>query len=232
MITLAERVWRRDVVSGLEDWLSRMLSEAGGGWVRVSRREDGWLILEAEDERLASSILKLYTRLPIVAQSREPRTAKILELEEKILRYCYPSEEGSAALEAETARWAASLGSATSSPKVFLEAAGIVEGAAVSVSVGLPSLLQLSLLREALLRGLDRVLLIDLTPPEVEKLLQESGRLIAYHEPLTTLTHLLYIKLGVRLDKALETIRKRLERIAPGSTLRPLSWKTLARELE
>lgn len=232
MIVLAERVWRRDAVSGLEKWLSEMLSKAGGGWVKVSAREDGWLTLEAGDERLAASTLSLYTRLPVVAQAREPKTAKILELGERTLRYCYPSKEGGISVEAGTAEWSVSLGSATDKPRAFLEAAGIVEGAAVSVSLGLPSLLQLSLLREALLKGLDRVLLIDLTPLEVEELLREAGHLIAYHEPLTVLTHLLYLKLGVKLDKAVKTLERHLEKIAPGSTARPLSWKALARELE
>jgi len=227
---------RRSAVSGVEGWLNRMLADAGGGGARITVSRDGWLILEADDEELASSILKLYTRLPLIIRDpKPPQTAKVLEVREGVVRYVRPLADGSALRrEAKAAEWAVSLGAESNSAEAFLEAVGIVGGAPVSVSLNLPSLLYMRLVREMITEGLDRVLLLDAVPPEVESLLEEPeiGRLVARHEPLTILTHLIYLKLGVRLDRALRKIEERLESLAPGAMVRGLSWQAMAQALK
>lgn len=233
MLVLADRVYRRrEAVSGVEEWLGRALAEAGGGGVRVGVSAEGWLTVEAEDERLATSILRLYARFPLTLPRRRwPKTVKLLQTRGKELIYAYPTPEGGAVKErARAAEWAAALGSPPEEAEGFLEAAGVVEGGAASVSAGLPSLLQLKLVKEMFRRGLDSLLLIDLAPQELLNLLRDPmiGRLVARHDPLTTLTHLLYLRLGVGLERGL----RRVEKAAQGALVKALSWRALARALK
>ncbi len=221
---LAERPWRRgEVGSLLSEWIMGEAEASGAGWVELRSRGDGWLILEAENPELISSIIKLYAYLPLTVEG-PPYTAKITRMDERVVEFAYPSNRGEEVAVAGVDEWAASLGGGG---EQFLRAVGIVEGGPVSISLNLPSVAQVALLEEALKRGLDRIMLLDLAPQEVEDLMKdkETRGFIAGHLPLTLLNHILYIKLGSRLERALERIGMRAESL--GGSVIPLPWEKL-----
>ena len=225
---LAERPWRRGGVEQLLlEWIEGEAESSGAGWVGLRSRGDGWLVLEAENPELISSILRLYAYLPLPA-GEQPRTAKITRIGGGRVEFAYPGARGEERGAAEVGEWAASLGGWG---EQFLRAAGIVEGGPVSISLNLPSIIQVALLEEWVRHGLDRVILIDVAPQEVEELARdrETRGFIAGHLALTLLNHILYIRLGSRLDRALERIGRKAESL--GATVIPLPWRILREQL-
>ena len=223
---LSDRVWRRrDVISRLSEWIQDEAESSDAGWARVKSRDDGWLVLEAENQALMDSILKLYAYFPLPASTKPPYTVKITRITGKSIEYAYPFMEGERKAVASLKAWTASLGGMDDVS--FLQAAGIVEGAAAGVSLNLPSMKQAELVWEALRIGLDRILLIDVAPQEAAELLADrrTRGFIASHRALTLLTHILYLKLGSRTERALDRVMERLEPL--GAKAIPMPWRTL-----
>ena len=236
MLILSERAYRRsEAVLRLEEWLRDNLRKASGGEAKVKLLADGWIGVEADDETLLASIIKLNTELNPIISSRPPIAARIAEVGREEIAYAYPGLDGLTRRgRCSISELMAQLGLCGEPLDEVLEAAGLVEGSAISLTLDSPSSLQLDLLREDVQRGLDRVLLIDLAPGEVEELLSRPlvKNLIAYHRALTLLIHVIYIKLGARLDKAFRKLSREAEKLFENPTLKPLSWRKLIKALK
>lgn len=228
---LAEKLDQRDdLAEVLREWLQELAEDASAGNVYVDKTADGWMLLDVEDEPLMSSIIGLQTRINPVVSGKPPYPARIIKLGEARIRVEYPSPEGRTIHKSLlTNSFAASLGYWGEDPKSFLEAAGILEGAITSISADSPSLIQLKLTREYILRGLDRLLILNAAPQEVRAALasQQVRDLIAEEEALTLSTHILYVKLGVTLGKAFERVGEEFEAISRDIKVQPLPWKRL-----
>ena len=232
MLVLAERPWRRmEAASRLGEWLREIFLEAGGGSLKLSQGEGGWIIVEADDEQLLASILRLNTKLDSVSSIDPPHTAKIVKISRGKIFYEYPLPDGSTTGNAFYAKdWAIQLGYEGDDAEDFLEALGVVEGMPISTSLNMPSLIQRRVFLDEVLRGLDRIGLIDLTPQEVEEILESGFKgFTAFYETLTPLTHIVYLKLGSSLDKASKRLEALIHSIAPGASYRPLSWRRLSK---
>ena len=219
-----------ELLEKLEEWIRMLAENVLEEDVRMGYSEEGWIVLEPDDEALMSSI-RLQTRIDPIASDKPPYTARISKLGGGKILIEYPGRSGETFREAILAeRFAAALGYAGDDPKEFLEGAGLGEGCPVSVSAGLPSSLQLRLVFEQALKGLDRVLILNAVASEVDQILsQESIRaLIADYENLTLLAHLAYLKLGVGPGKAVERLRRGFEQISKKIVVKPLSWRVLA----
>ena len=231
MLILAERPWRRvEAVSRLEEWVKRVFLEAGGRSLKLSKGEGGWIRVEADDERLLSSILRLNMRFDPISTTGQPHAAKVVKIGRGRVSYEYPLPDGSTMRNTFHSRdWAVQLGYEGENSEEFLEALGVVEGMSISTSLNMPSSIQMRMFLDEVLRGLDRIVLIDLTPQEVEEIL-ESGfnGFTAFYETITPLTHIIYLKLGASLDRASKRLEALIHGIAPGASYRPLSWRRLS----
>jgi len=231
MLILAERPWRRlEAVSRLEEWIKGIFLEAGGSSLKLSEGEGGWITVEADDERLLSSILRLNMRFDPISSMSQPHTAKVVKIGRGRVSYEYPLPDGSTMRKTFHSRdWAVQLGYERDDFEGFLEALGVVEGMSISTSLNMPSSIQRRLFLDEVLRGLDRIVLIDLTPQEVEKILESGFKgFTAFYETITPLTHIAYLKLGASLDKASKRLEALIHGIAPRASYRPLSWRKLS----
>jgi len=231
MLVLAERPWRRrEAVSKLEDWLRNIFLEAGGGSLKLFQGEDGWIIAETDDEQLLASILRLNTRLDSIASRDPPHTAKIVKTSRGKVFYEYPLPDGLTVKATSYARdWAAQLGYEGDDIEGFLEALGVVEGMSISTSLNMPSLIQKRIFLDAVIKGLDRIILIDLAPQEVEEVLELGFRgFTAIYETITPLTHIVYLKLGASLEKASKRLGVLMQSVAPKASHRSLDWRKLS----
>ena len=232
MLILAERPWRRvEAVSRLEEWFREIYLGAGGRFLKLSQEEGGWVTVEADDEQLLTSILKLNMRLDSISSMNPPHTAKVVKIGRGKVSYEYPLPDGSTMRNIFYAKdWAIQLGYEGDDAEDFLEALGVVEGMSISTSLNMPSLIQRRVFLDEVLRGLDRISLIDLTPQEVEEILESGFKgFTAFYETLTPLTHIVYLKLGASLDKASKRLEALIHSIAPGASYRPLSWRRLSK---
>jgi len=231
MLVLAERPWRRmEAASRLEEWLREIFLEAGGGSLKLSQGEGGWIIVEADDEQLLASILRLNTKLDSVSSIDPPHTAKIVKISRGKVFYEYPLPDGSTVRKTSYARnWAIQLGYEGDDAEEFLEALGVVEGMSISISLNMPSLIQRRIFLNEVFKGLDRIVLIDLTPQEVEKILESGFQgFTAIYETITPLTHIVYLKLGANLDKASKRLGVLVQSMVPKASHKPLSWRKLS----
>jgi len=232
MLILAERPWRRmEAVSRLEEWFREIYLEAGGRFLKLSQEGGGWVAVEADDEQLLTSILKLNMRLDSMSSMNPPHTAKVVKIGRGKVSYEYPLPDGSTTRNTFYAKdWAIQLGYEGDDAEDFLEALGVVEGMPISISLNMPSLIQRRVFLDEVLRGLDRISLIDLTPQEVEEILESGFKgFTAFYETLTPLTQIVYLKLGASLDKASKRLEALIHSIAPGASYRPLSWRRLSK---
>jgi len=232
MLILAERPWKRvEAISRLEEWFREIYLEAGGRFLKLSQEGGGWVTVEADDEELLTSILKLNTRLDSMSSVNPPHTAKVVKICRGKVSYEYPLPDGSTTGNAFYAKdWAIQLGYEGDDAEDFLEALGVVEGMPISTSLNMPSLIQRRVFLDEVLRGLDRIGLIDLTPQEVEEILESGFKgFTAFYETLTPLTHIVYLKLGSSLDKASKRLEALIHSIAPGASYRPLSWRRFSK---
>jgi len=227
---LAEKVYgRREVLKGLEKWLRNLVREAAEIEIRLEEGPNGWIILTPDDE-LIGSMINLQTKINPIAVGRPPFPARVLKLTDSKIILEYPTEEGMTVTRTfSTSSFAASLGCSGGQPRAFLELAGICENAPISLAAENPSFIQLKLLLEQILRGLDRIMVLNANPQEVDKAISSSRLrgLIVIHEPLTLLAHMLYVRLGARLEKVAEKVREEVENISRGVLVKPLSWKML-----
>lgn len=228
---LAEKLDQRgDLASVLSEWLQELAGDASCGSIYVDKTADGWMILNVEDEVLMNSIIRLQTRLNPIISDKPPFPMRILKVGEASIKAEHPDHEGKTIYKFfSTASFAACLGYGGEDPRGFLEAAGIIEGSVASISAGLPSVFQLKLTREYILRGLDRLLILNAAPQEVEAVLATTnvGDLIAEKQALTLSTHVLYVKLGISLVKAYEKLRKGFDAVSREIKIKPLSWEGL-----
>ena len=232
MLVLAERPWKRmEAVSKLEEWLREIFLEAGGGSLKLSQGEDGWIVAEADDEQLLTSILRLNTRLDSISSMGPPHTAKIMKISRGKILYEYPLPDGSTMRVTSYVRdWATQLGYEEDDAEEFLEMLGVIEGMSISTSLNMPSLIQRRIFLDEVIRGLDRIVLIDLAPQEVEKVLESGFRgFTAIYETITPLTHIVYLKLGASLEKASKRLGALMQGVAPKAYHKPLKWKKLSR---
>lgn len=231
MLVLAERPWKRmEAFSKLEEWLRRIFLEAGGGYIKLSQGEGGWIIVEADDERLLASILRLNTRLDPISSIDPPHTAKITKISRGKIFYEYPLPDGSTAKATSYARdWAVQLGYQGDDVEEFLKALGVIEGVPIGISLNMPSLTQKKIFLDGIIKGLDRIILIDLAPQEVEKILEAGFRgYTATYDTITPLTHMIYVKLGASLNKASKRLETLMQGIAPKASHKPLKWRKLS----
>lgn len=229
---LAEKIDQRaELADVLREWIQELAKEASCGEIYVDRTADGWMFLEADDEALVSSIIRLQTRMNPIVSRRPPYPARVLRVGETSIRAECPDLEGKTIHKTfPTSSFAASLGYGGDDPRNFLEAAGFAEGSITSISAGLPSYTQLKLVEEYVVRGLDRLLILNAAPQEVESVMSswKMGSLIAESQALTLSTHALYVKLGVTLTKAYERIMEAFSAISRKIEVRPLPWRNLA----
>lgn len=232
---LAEKVdGRRDLLKRLKEWLEDLLGEAYDGEICLEEGFDGWMIL-TPDEEIIRSTIGLQVKMNPIASDRPPYLARVLRLTEPKILVERPSlKEKTIVKSFSTRSFAATLGYPQDRPKDFLNLIGIFEEAPVSLAAGSPSRTQLKLLFKQILRGLDRIMLLRVTAREVEEVLasRRLRNLIAYHEPLTLLAHMLYVRLGVDLEKAYERARDELEKISRDIVVKLLPWKELDEALE
>lgn len=232
---LAEKIdGRRDLIKRLEEWLEELIREAYDGEIRLEEGFDGWITL-TPDEEIIRSAIELQVRMSPIASGRPPYPARVLELTESKIIVEYPRPERKTITKSfPTRSFAATLGYSHDRPKDFLNLVGIFEGAPVSLAAGSPSRAQLRLLSEQVLRGLDRMVILRATAREVEEALasRRLRNLIAHHEPLTLLAHMLYVRLGADLEKAYERAREELEKISRSIVVKPLPWKELDEALK
>jgi len=233
MLVLSERLdMREDLGDRLRERLQELIEEASGGSVEVDRTADGWMIINAEDEILLKSIIRLETKINPIASEKPPHLAYVKEVTETKIRVAYPTPRGESIQKAfSTKKFAATLGHYEEPLKDFLERIGIFRGSLVSISADAPSMLQLRFLQELAARGLDCLLILNMAPQEVESLLalQRVGALIASHQALTLTMHLLSIKLGVTSARAYERIRDEVEAISRDIVVKLLPWSSLSR---
>jgi len=233
MLVLSEKLdVRGDLGERLQERLQKLVEEASGGSVEVDRTADGWMIVSSDDDVLVESIIRLETRINPVASEKPPHLAYVRDVTETKIRLAYPTPRGESVQKAVSVEnFAAVLGFDEEMPKKSLEKIGIFRGSFVSISADAPSALQLKLLRELAIKGLDCLLLLNIAPQEVESLLalQKISALIADHQALTLTAHLLSIKLGVTPSRAYERVREEAETISRNITVRLLPWSTITR---
>lgn len=230
MILVEKLDQRSDLAGVLREWLRGLAEDAGCGDVHVDETEDGWMLLEVENEVLMASIIRIQTRINPIVSDKPPFPVRILRLGETTIKAEYPDLEGKTVQKSFPLElFAACLGYGGEDSRSFLEAAGFVEGSVISISAGLPSFTQLKLTREYLLRGLDRLLVLNAAPQEVRAVLesQEITNLIAEMGALTLSTHVLYVRLGVTLDKALRKLVEVFNTVSDDIEVKPLPWKNL-----
>jgi len=219
-----------DLLEKLGEWVRGLAEGVFEGEVEAGYSGEGWIVLEPDEEVLMSSI-RLQTRIDPIASDKPPHTARISKLWEDKILIEYPSRGGRTfrrRIPAE--RFAAALGYGGDDPAGFLRGVGLGEGCPVSVAADLPSSLQLRLLFEQALKGLDRLLILNAVASEVDQILslESIKALIAGYENLTLLTHLAYLRLGVGLEKAAERLRREFEAISGRIVVRALPWRILA----
>ncbi len=230
MIVLAEKADARDGFQKiLGEWLQELLEDTLGGEISIETSPDGWIILNPDDE-LVRSTIRLQTRMLPIASENPPYTARISRISETRILVEYPDIRGETIRKSiSLSSFAASLGYGGGDPISFLENAGFCERGPVSISADLPSIIQSKILAKQILKGLDRLLILNVITPEIEEVLA-SDRLrgfIADYESLTLSAHIAYVMLGVRLEKAFERISDEFESISGDIVVKPLSWSRL-----
>ncbi len=229
MILAEKSGGRRELVKVIEAWLNGVLREASDTRAEVREGFSGWMMI-APDNDLIKTIIQLETRLDPIASGKPPYTARIQSLTDSRLIIEYPNPDGKTVKKILSTRsFAAGLGYDGNDPAEFLEHVGIFEDAPVSLAAGMPSMIQLELFIKQVLRGLDRIMILNAAISEVNEVSNKIEGLIAYHEHLTLSAHMLYLRLGVKLDKLVE----RLWREMPGGVIiKPLPWNQLSKLLE
>ncbi|RLE47486.1 MAG: hypothetical protein DRJ31_08795 [Candidatus Methanomethylicota archaeon] len=230
MIVLAEKA---DVREGFQrilgEWIQELLEDVPGEEISIERSSDGWIILGPDDE-LVKSTIRLQARIPPIASENPPYTARIARISEGRVLVEYPDVRGETVRRSiSPSSLAASLGYVGGDPISFLENAGLCEGGPISISANLPSLIQSKLLAKQVLRGLNRLLILNAIAPEVEEVLASDGirGLIADYESLTLSAHIAYVRIGVKLEKASEKVSEGFENISKDIVVKPLSWDRL-----
>lgn len=228
---LAEKLDQRSALAGLlREWLQELAEDAACGSVYVDRTEDGWMVLQAENESLMGSIIGIQTRINPVVSDKPPYSVRILRVGETSIKAECPDLEGKTIYKSfPTTSFATCLGYDGEDPGGFLEAAGFTEGSIISISAGLPSFTQLKLTKEYILRGLDRLLILNAAPQEVKTILANHmiKNLVAERQALTLSIQLLYIKLGIALTKAYRRLKEEFETISDEIKIKPLPWSGL-----
>ena len=229
MILAEKVVGRGELVRAIEEWLNGLLEEASGLRAEVREGADGWIIIEP-DEELIETMIRLQARINPISSGKPPYTARVEDISRSKIVVEYPSPDGATMRRILSASsFAAGLRYDGDKPLEFLESVGVLEGAPVSLSADMPSLIQLELLAEQVMRGLDRIMILNAAIGEVDKLIDFFGDQIAYHDHLTLSAHMLYLRLGTRLDKLMNRLRQRL----PGGVIiRPLPWSQVSELLE
>ena len=227
---LAERVvGRGGLIRAIEEWLNGLLEEASGLRVEVREGVDGWIVIEP-DEELVETMIRLHARINPISSGKPPYAARVEDISGSKVVVEYPSPNGVTVKRILSASsFAAGLGYGGDKPLEFLESVGVIEGAPVSLSADMPSLIQLELLAEQVMRGLDRIMILNAAIGEVDKLIDFFGDQIAYHDHLTLLAHMLYLRLGTRLDKFMNRLR---QRVPGGVIIKPLPWSRVSELLE
>lgn len=229
MILVEKAVGRRELVRAIEAWLNKALEEASDFKVEVMEGFDGWIII-MPDEELVKAVIRLQARIDPISSGKPPYTARVQEITESRIIVEYPDPDGFTVRKVLSASsFAAGLGYDGDKPMAFLESSGILEGAPVSLAAGMPSIIQLKLLAEQIMRGLDRVMILNAAISEVDEVSDLLRDQIAYYDHLTLSTHILYLRLGARLDKLVERLR---EKLPSGVIIKPLPWSRFAQFLE
>lgn len=223
---LAEKVVKRgDLVKTIEAWLNGILEEISDFKVKVMEGSGGWIII-MPDEELVRTVIRLQTKIDPISSGRPPYTARVQEITGSRITVEYPNPSGLTVRKALPAgSLAASLGYEGDGPVEFLESAGIFEGAPIILAADMPSTIQLELLAEQIMRGLDRIMILDATVSEIDETINLLGDQIAHHNHLTLSTHILYPRLGARLNKLVEKLRGKFP---SGVVIKPLPWSHLA----
>ena len=228
MLVLSEKLdVRTDLREKLSELLRELVGKASGGIVSVGRTTDGWMSVEADDEILVRSIIKLETFMNPVASGKPPYTAYVREVADDEIKIAYPTPSGKTVWKTmSTRRFAATLGYDDDEARRFLEGVGIFRGSMVSVAADAASALQLKLMRRMILKGLDVIFVMRAARQEVDHITQLPGisRLIADQQALTLSSHILYVKLGVSLYKVYEKVREAADAISKEIDLRPIPW--------
>ena len=230
MIVLAEKADAREGFQKiLGEWLQELLEDTLDEEISIETSPGGWIILNPDDE-LVRSTIRLQTRMPSIASENPPYTARISRISETRILVEYPDIRGETIRKSiPLSSFAASLGYGGEDPISFLENAGFCERGPVSISADLPSIIQSKILAEQILRGLDRLLILNAITPEIEEVLASDRLrdLITDYESLTLSAHIAYIRLGVGLEKAFERVSDGFEDISRGIVVKPLSWNKL-----
>jgi hypothetical protein len=227
---LAERSGgRRELVRAIEEWLNGLLEEASDFEVEVREGADSWITI-TPDEELVETMIRLQVRIDPISLGKPPYTARVEDIAGSRIVVEHPSPGGVTVRRALSASsFAAGLGYGGDKPMEFLESVGIFEGAPMSISAGMPSIIQLELLAEQVMRGLDRIIILNAAIGEVDELVDLFRNQIAHHEHLTLSVHMLYLRLGTRLDKLVNRLRQKLP---GGVTAKPLPWSQVSELLE
>ncbi|MEM2847050.1 MAG: hypothetical protein QW624_05435 [Nitrososphaerota archaeon] len=229
MILAEKAMGRWDLIKAVETWLNRALEEASDFRAEVAEGSGGWITVKP-DEELIETVIRLQARLDPISSGKPPYTARVHEIGRSKIIIEYPLPNGLTVRKMLSASsFAAGLGYDGDRPIEFLEVAGIFEGAPISLAADMPSLIQLELLAEQMIRGLDRVMILNAAISEVDEISGLLGDQIAHHDHLTLSTHILYLRLGARLDKLTRKLR---EKLPDGAIIKPLPWKEAAQLLE
>ncbi|MCD6236100.1 MAG: hypothetical protein J7J94_03835 [Thaumarchaeota archaeon] len=229
MLVLSERLdFRRDLGEKLGDWLRKTLERASGGRrVEVDKTGEGWMLVNSEDEPLLRTLIRLETDMDPVAEGKPPYTARVEEISEKSIKLAYPAPNGRTIRKTLSLRsFSAALGYDFEDPRRALEGVGVFRGSAVSIAAEAPSTLQVRFARRVELKGLDLLFVLNAAPQEVDEVLnrREIAGLIAEHQQLTLTVHVLYVRLGVGLEKAYERVRERFEELSGEIVIKPAPW--------
>lgn len=227
---LAEKAMEREkLVQAIEAWLNKALEEASDIKVKVMEGLGGWITV-TPDEELIEAIIRLQARINPISSGKPPYAARIQEITESRIIAEYPSPDGFTVRKVLPVNsFAAGLGYDGDKSIEFLESAGVFKGAPISLAANMPSMIQLELLAEQILRGLDRIIVLNAAISEVDNINNLLRDQIAYHDHLTLSAHILYPRLGARMDKLVKRLR---EKLPSGVVIKPLPWSQVARFLE
>lgn len=227
---LAERAIKRgDLPEAIQAWLNGALEEASDLEVKVTTGPGGWITI-MPDEEIIESMIRLQVRMDPIASGKPPYTARVKEIAGSRVIAEHPSPDGSTIRRVlPTSSLAAGLGYHGDKPLEFLAAVGIFEGAPISLAASMPSMTQLELFAEQIMRGLDRVAILDASVGEIDEICNLLGDQIAHHDHLTLSAHMLYSRLGARLDKLVKNLQKNLPSQA---IIKPIPWSQAAQYLE
>ncbi|MEM3953208.1 MAG: hypothetical protein QXP74_07365 [Nitrososphaerota archaeon] len=214
----------------LEEWFRSILKNVEID-VRLEVKEK-WLILETENPALLTSITSMYTLYPLQSSLKPVlRTCWIEEIKHGKISYSYPSLDGSTITEdAYIDEWMEYL-----DMYVELDYQDLVNtlwidvGYPINLTLKKPSILFRKIVEKLVLNGLDVILLRGLSPHKCENLLDEEDlrELFVDCQHLTLTTHIISVKIGVKLDTALEKLEKKLQSHREKYILKSLRWLSL-----